>query len=52
MGGTVSTIIMWTFVVIILIWVLTKYQAFDEIVKTFSSAYTGSINALLPKQSG
>jgi hypothetical protein len=50
--GTVGTIVMWTFVVIILIWVLTKYQAFDEIVKTFSKAYTDSIKALLPQQAG
>jgi hypothetical protein len=50
--GTVGTIISMTFVVIILIWILTKYQAFDEIVKTFASAYTGSIGALLPKTTG
>lgn len=52
MGSTVGTIIMWTFVVIILIWILTKYDAFDKIVKTFADAYTGSITTLLPKQSG
>jgi hypothetical protein len=50
--GLAGTIIMWTFVVVILIWILTKYQAFDEIVKTFSNAYTGSIKALLPQSSG
>lgn len=50
--GLAGTIVMWTFVVVILIWVLTKYQAFDAIVKQLSDSYTGSIQALLPKQTG
>lgn len=49
---SIGTILTFTFVLLILMWVLTKSQAFSAVVSTMGSAYTGSIKALLPQQTG
>jgi hypothetical protein len=52
MSGTTQMIIAGTIGVIILMWVLTRPTDFQNVMKSISDLYTGSVGALVPKTGG
>lgn len=48
MGGTVSQILEGTFVILILMWVLTHSQEFGTVASSIGTTYVQGVNALKP----
>ena len=49
MNGNVTQIIEGTFVILILMWVLTHSDEFGDVVGSIGKFYSGSVGALVPK---
>lgn len=48
MGGTVAMVLEGTFVILILMWVLTHATEFGQVANSVGGVYTSSVNALKP----